>query len=179
MAGKAVEIDCSELERFIEQLDTVGNGALKEELKKYLQALGNEFLRILEEEIIRRRVMDTRLLLKSFHKGNENNVWVLSDGGFTLEIGTNVEYASYVNNGHWTNPKGVKQRFVPGDVVLDTDGKVIEFTYNPNAKTGIMLKQKWVEGTHYLDGAIRTMEKMLPEFLERKLSAWLSNYFGM
>lgn len=179
MAGKAVEIDCSQLERFIRQVDAAGNGALKEELKIYLQALGNEFLRILEDEIIRRHVVDTRLLLNSFHKGSSDNVWIVSDGGFTLEIGTNVKYASYVNDGHWTNPKGVQRRWVPGDVIVDSNGKIVYFSYDPSAKTGIMLKQKFVEGTHYWEGAIRTMNRMMPKYLESKLASWLSNYLGV
>ena len=36
MPGKAIEIDCSQLEAFIKQVDAAGNGVLKEELKKYL-----------------------------------------------------------------------------------------------------------------------------------------------
>ena len=95
MPGKAIEIDCSQLEAFIKQVDAAGNGVLKEELKKYLQALGTEFLRVVEDEIIRRNVVDTRLLLNSFHKGSGDNLWLLSEGGLTLEIGTNVKYASY------------------------------------------------------------------------------------
>ena len=59
MPGKAIEIDCSQLEAFIKQVDAAGNGVLKEELKKYLQALGTEFLRVVEDEIIRRYVVDS------------------------------------------------------------------------------------------------------------------------
>lgn len=173
MPGKAIEIDCSQLEAFIKQVDAAGNGVLKEELKKYLQALGTEFLRVVEDEIIRRNVVDTRLLLNSFHKGSGDNLWLLSEGGLTLEIGTNVKYASYVNDGHWTNPKGGQKRWVPG---YWNGGK---FVYSPGAETGMLLQQKWVEGAHYWEAAIRIMEQMLPELLERKLAEWLSGYLGM
>ena len=36
---------------------------------------GNEFLRILQDEIVRRKVLDSRQLLASFEKGGDGNVW--------------------------------------------------------------------------------------------------------
>lgn len=179
MATKAVEIDYSELSAFFDQVEAAGNGALKEELKKFVEGIGDEFLRIVSEEIIRRKVVDTRLLLNSFQKGSSDGMWSIRDGGFTLEVGTNVEYASYVNDGHWTNPEGVERRFIPGDVVFGVDGRIIEFTYNPSAKTGVMLRQRHVEGAHFWEGAIRTMEKMLPGLMEAKITDWLQDYLGI
>lgn len=179
MATKAVEIDFSQLSSFFDQLEAAGNGALKQEIIKFIEGIGDEFLRIVSEEIIRREVVDTRLLLNSFQKGSSDGMWSIKDGGLTLEVGTNVEYASYVNDGHWTNPKGVERRFIPGDVVLDGDGKIIEFTYNPSAKTGMMLHQKWVEGRHFWEAAIRIMERMLPGLLDAKISEWLHDYLGI
>lgn len=173
MAGKAVKIDYSQLERFADALAAAGNGELKNELQKFLEALGNEFLRIVEDEIIRRNVVDTRLLLNSFHKGDNGNIWKLQSGGMSLEVGTNVTYASYVNDGHWTNPKGVKQRWVPGYWNGD------RFVYSPGAETGMLLKQKWVEGAHYWEASIRIMEQMIPQLLENKIADWLSDYLGI
>ena len=51
--------------------------------------------------------------------------------------------------------------------------------YSPGAETGMLLQQKWVDGAHYWEAAIRIMEQMLPELLERKLAEWLSGYLGM
>lgn len=172
MAVKAVTVDCSELEDFFKKLDRAGKGDLKKEFKKYIGALGTEFLRVVEDEIIRLEVMDTRLLLNSFHKGTGGNVWIMSNGGLTLEVGTNVEYASYVNDGHWTNKKGQATRWVPG--IWNGD----RFVYTPGAKTGMLLKQKWVEGRHYFDSAVNIIEQMLPGFMERKIEEWLLSYFG-
>ena len=87
-------------------------------------------------------------------------------------MGTNVEYASYVNDGHWTNPKGVKLRFVPG-YWLD-DGR---FIYDPTAEGGMVLKQKWVEGKHYWESALRILDKMLPDLLDARLQSWIDEYF--
>lgn len=173
MATKAVEIDYSELSAFFDQVEAAGNGALKEELKKFVEGLGDDFLRIVSEEIIRRKVVDTRLLLNSFQKGSSDGIWSIRDGGFTLEVGTNVEYASYVNDGHWTNPKGVDARWVPGSWNGD------RFIYDSDAKTGMLLRQKWIEGRHYWEGAIRIMEKMLPGLMEAKITDWLQDYLGI
>lgn len=173
MGTKVMEIDCSQLERFVEQMEGAANGLFKQEVHKFLEGIGDKFLEIVVEEIKRRNVMDTRLLLNSFQKGSEGGVWKTETGGMTLEIGTNVEYASYVNDGHLTNPEGVKRRWVPGYWNGD------RFIYSPGVKTGMLLQQKWVEGAHYWEGAIRIIERMIPQFLEKKMAEWLSSYFGV
>lgn len=167
-----VEFDFSEWKDFFQKLARAGSGDFKAEAVQWLDALGIEFLRIAEDEIIRRDVTDTRLLLHSFTKGDANNCWEITDDGLTLEIGTNVDYASYVNDGHWTCEKGEKMRFVPG--VWNGD----KFEYIPGAKTGMILKQKWVQGKPYWDSALRIFEKMFPELLEAKLQQWIERYFG-
>ena len=105
-----VNVDVSEFRAFFQKMGKAASGDFKREMELFLEGLGNEFLRILQDEIVRRKVMDTRQLLASFEKGEQGNVWELSDGDLTLEVGTNVDYASYVNDGHWTNPKGVQYR---------------------------------------------------------------------
>lgn len=170
--GRNVTFDLSEYRQFFTQLSKAAKGDFKRELGLFLEGLGNEFLRILEDEIIRRKVMDSRLLLNSFHKGSEDGVWLLDVDGLTLEVGTNVTYAGYVNDGHWTNPKGQSGRWVPGEWKGD------RFIYEPGAETGMYLKQKWVPGAHYWESALRILEAMYPELLERKLQQWLEDYFG-
>lgn len=167
-----VEFDMREFKEFFRLMGSAAKGDFRKELELFLEGLGNEFLRILQDEIIRRKVMDSRQLLASFEKGSEGNVWSIEDGGLTLEIGTSVNYASYVNDGHWTNPKGVKQRFVPGYWKGD------RFIYDPGAKGGMVLKQQWVEGKHYWESALRILEKIYPEMLEKKLQEWLNSYFA-
>jgi len=172
VAGSYVKIDTSELDIFVKKLNAAGRGGFKRELQVFLEGLAEDFLRLVQDEIIQKRIVDTRLLLHSFHKGDSNNVYQWADGGMTVEVGTDLEYASYVNDGHWTNQKGVRTRWVPGY----WDGET--FIYDPAAKTGMLLKQKWVEGTHYLDSALRLMEQMIPHTLEEKLQEWLDSYFG-
>lgn len=168
---KYVDFDTAGADKFFDALEAAARGGFRKELELFLEGLGNEFLRIVEDEIIRRKVLDTRLLLASFHKSDGNNLWELTEGNLTLEVGSTLEYAGYVNDGHWTNPKGVDRRFVPGYWLGD------RFIYDPTAEGGMMLKQHFVDGKPYFDSALRILDKMLPEFLDKKLQEWLDNYF--
>lgn len=168
-----IEVDTSELSAFFDKCLKAGNGDLKKEFDLFLEGIGMDFLRIIQDEIISKEVKDTRDLLASFQKGENDNVWIHNSGALTLEVGTNVQYAKYVNDGHWQN-----RRFIPGDVVIGKDGKVKEFKYNPSAKTGIMLTAKRVEGKHYWESGIKIIEAMLPKFLDAKIQQWLEQYFS-
>lgn len=168
-----IDIDMAEFKAFFGSVEKAAKGDFRKEFELFLEGLGNEFLRILQDEIIRRQVLDSRQLLASFEKGGDGNVWELTDGGLTLEVGTNVDYASYVNDGHWTNTKGVERRWVPGYWEGD------RFIYDPSEKnSGMLLKQHWVEGKHYWDSALRILDKIYPELLDAKLQEWIDNYFG-
>lgn len=161
-----IEVDTSELGAFFDKCKSAGSGELKKEFELFLEGIGMEFLRIIQDEIISKQVVDTRLLLSSFQKGERDNVWELTQGNLILEVGTNVEYAKYANDGHWQN-----KRFVPGH----WSGE--HFIYNPNEKSGMMLTAKRIEGKHYWESGIAIIEKMIPELLECKLQEWLNNYF--
>ena len=173
MAGKYVRIDATELRRFVERLNQAGRGKeFEKELSRFLDAIAVEFLSYVQDFIIQAGSVDTRLLLNSFQKSGEGNVFIAQEGGLQIEVGTNVEYASFVNDGHWLNPRGVDMRWVPGE----WQGE--RFIYQPGAKTGMLLKQKWIEGSHYFDDAIRLMERMAPQFMERKMEQWLGQFFS-
>lgn len=174
MNGQYVEIDVSEITKFAEKCGRAGKGELKRELLEFLDGIGFEMLRLIEDEIVRLKAVDTRLLLNSFHKGGADNVYELNEGDLTLEIGTNVEYAKWVNDGHKQQPG----RFIPGDVKTDGNGKIIEFHYRPGAKTGMVLKANYVEGKHYMEHAIDAIEKIFPKALEKRVNQWMENYFS-
>lgn len=165
-------LEAEEMKAFFDKCEKAGSGDFKKQFALYLDGLGVEFLRILEDEIIRLKVIDTRLLLNSFHIMDGEDALSVTEGALTLEIGTNVEYAAFVNDGHYTCPKGEKMRFVPGIWKGD------KFEYDPSAKTGMMLKQKWVKGRHFWENAIRIIDRMMPELLEKMLQKWLDSYFG-
>jgi len=168
-----ITIDMSEYDAFFQRMKEAGSGAFKQELQLFLEGLGNEFLRIVQDEIISAGAVDTRLMLASFSKGGGGNIWEISNGGLTLTVGSTVEYAKWVNDGHWANPSGVSVRFVPGSWSGD------RFVYSPGAKGGMILRQQWVEGYHYWESAIKILEQMVPKFLEAKLQEWLDRYFLM
>lgn len=173
MAGRYVSIDTMELRRFIERLNQAGRGKeFEKELSRFLDAIAVEFLSYVQDFIIQAGSVDTRLLLNSFQKSGEGSVFIAQEGGLQIEVGTNVEYAFFVNDGHWLNPRGVDMRWVPGE----WQGE--RFIYQPGAKTGMLLKQKWIEGSHYFDDAIRLMERMAPQFMERKMEQWLGQFFS-
>ena len=165
-------IDMSEFRAFFERLESASKGEFKKELETYLDGIGNDFLKVVQDEIIRRKVMDYRRLLASFEKGAEENIWEIEEGGLTLEVGSSTNYASYVNDGHWTNTKGVEKRFVPGY----WEGH--RFIYDPSAKGGMVLKQHWVEGNPYFDSALRLYRKIFEASLDRKLQEWIDGYLG-
>ena len=173
MAGRYVSIDATELRRFVERLNQAGHGkGFEKELSRFLDAIAVEFLSYVQDFIIQAGSVDTRLLLNSFQKNGEGSVFITKEGGLQIEVGTNVEYASFVNDGHWLNPRSVDMRWVPGE----WQGE--RFIYQPGAKTGMLLKQKWIEGSHYFDDAIRLMERMAPQFMERKMEQWLGQFFS-
>ena len=167
-----VDIDITGLESFIDRLNRAARGDFRRELEQYLKALGTEFLRVVRDEIVSRQVIDTRQLLISFTEGASGNVWTLDTGGLTLEVGTSVNYAGYVNDGHWTNKKGVKTGWVPGTWMAD------RFVYSPGSPDGMLLRQQWIEGRHYWEGGLHVIEKMFPKLLDKKLQEWMDSYFG-
>ncbi len=42
----------------------------------------------------------------------------------------------------------------------------------------MLLKQKWIEGSHYFDEAVRLMERIAPMYMEEKMQEWLEKYFS-
>lgn len=168
-----MKFDIDGLDEFITAIDKAADGDLENELKAWLEAMGMEFLDLIQDEIIRTGTVDTRRLLNSFEKGDRENYWSASDGGLTLDVGTNVHYASYVNDGHFTiDPsKGKDRRWVPGYWSGD------RFRYDPGADTGMLLKFTWVDGTGYWDSALAIFDRIFEKGLERLLQEWIDDTF--
>ncbi|MCM3452738.1 HK97 gp10 family phage protein [Heyndrickxia oleronia] len=160
------------LDELIKKLKNAANGGLKEQMALWLEAMGMEFLDIVQEEIIRTETVDFRNLLNSFKKGDSENVFELKSGGLALHIGTNLEYASFANDGHFTiDPsKNQDRRWVPGR------WKGERFEYDPSADTGMLIKFQWVDGTGYWDNALAIFEKMFTKSLEKKVQQWLDTF---
>lgn len=203
MSNRYVNIDMSEFKDFFQKMERAARGDFRRELNKFLEGLGDEFLRIVQDEFINRNKNTGHAqLVESFVKDGRDNVWRYSDDWLTLEVGTSVKYASYVNDGHQTFdtsktkyfilPNGEKARFVPGrwhggtfipehkegNETIRAHWEGGRFEYDKTADGGMVLKYHWVEGLHFWEAALHAMESICPEILERKLQEWLDNYFG-
>lgn len=87
------------------------------------------------------------------------NAWdrTQSTGG-RVEVYNNTEYAAHVEWGHRQ-----KKRFVPGYWKGD------QFVYDPSAKTGMVLKEKFVDGSKMLHKAMEETEDNIREDARRIL----------
>lgn len=88
-----ISIDMSEYEAFFSRLKQAGNGAFEREIGLFFEGLGMDFLRLVQDEIMKEGALDTRLMLASFSKGDGSNVWEVSNGGLTLTVGSTLDYA--------------------------------------------------------------------------------------
>ncbi|NRF44454.1 HK97 gp10 family phage protein [Bacillus subtilis] len=162
------------IDQFIQSLNRASRGGLKGKYEEWLEAMGFEFLDIIQDEIIRTKTVDTRRLLNSFQKGDQDNIFSMTKGSLKLDVGTNLEYASYVNDGHFTiDPsKNQDRRWVPGRWKGD------RFEYDPaERKTGMLLKFQWVDGSGFWDNAMTIFQLMFERSLERKLQQWIDEEF--
>ncbi|WEZ00673.1 HK97 gp10 family phage protein [Bacillus subtilis] len=161
------------LDQFIHSLNRASRGGLQRKYEQWLEAMGYEFIDLVQDEIIRTKTVDTRRLLNSFQRGDQDNIFSMTSGSLKLDVGTNLEYASYVNDGHFTiDPaKNQDRRWVPGR------WKGERFEYDPAAKTGMLLKFQWVDGSGFWDNAMAIFELMFERSLERKLQQWIDEEF--
>lgn len=160
------------LAEFAANVRKAAGAQLKADIRLAINAIGMEFLRTVQDEILACNAVVTRLMINSFGKGGPDNVWSESDGGLTLDVGSGVEYVRYVNDGHHKTPAGVAARFVPGK--WGSHG----FEYIPGHKGGMLLKAGWVEGKHFWEAALRHVEPIIDRYLNRVLDEWMAKYFG-
>ncbi len=163
--GKYVTVDTGDLDRWVAQTQEAAGGGMRKELVTIKEEVALRFLDAVVDEIYAVGSFDTGRLANSFGRGAADNVWKVGDSGLEIEAGTNVSYADWANTGHWQRPG----RFVPGRWAGD------KFIYEPGAKTGMVLKASWVEGSHYFDDALKLygaeyvsrVEKLLQDALKR------------
>lgn len=182
-----VEFDTRELKQFFQQMEQAAKGDFKKDFSLWIEAVGFDFLSAVQDEIETRRIVDSRLLINSFTRNAEGNIWNVLDSGLTLEVGTNVLYATWVENGH-TQKLG---RFIPGRWENSTfvekkveNGKVIPahweggtFVYDPSAKGGMVLKAEKTNGKQYFKNSFNKYQKKFEKSAEKKLQEWLQKYF--
>lgn len=159
-------IDASELDSFARGVEAA-MADLKPYVGQVLEEAGEEFLNIVQSAIEGAGNVDKGKLLASFTKGGSGNIWELNLGGLTLTIGTNVEYAQWVNDGHRQTPG----RFVPGF----WEGG--HFRYSPGAKSGMVLKASFVAGSHFFDKSVQVLERMFPQMADQAFQQFFQRYF--
>lgn len=117
-----------------------------------LKKMGN----IYHEEVIPHVPVDTSKLVDSF--------FVFDDGipQDYVEVGTNVKYALYVNDGHVQH-----RRFLPAER-LSVGGKA---KYLKRGGKGIMLKERYVKGAFYMEKGMNDakprLERLANSFMEQ------------
>ena len=158
-------IDVSELEGMARKFGEA-SGRLRPFMGGVLEEAGDEFLEIVQDEIMRAQNVDTRLMLDSFSRGSGYNVFELDLGGLRLTVGTRVEYAKWVNSGHSQRPG----RFVPG---IWRGGR---FFYTPGAKTGMVLKASRVDGSGFFDKAAETLRRLFPQIAGARFQGSVDRY---
>ncbi|WP_330938134.1 HK97 gp10 family phage protein [Bacillus licheniformis] len=156
------------LKQLSQTLEKAGQSGFRNEAAKWLEQAGTDFLDLVCDEIVRAGLIDTGSLLRSFKRGAEGNRWEIEKGGLTLEVGTELEYASFVNDGHWTGGKD-EVRWVPGQW---HGGR---FQYDPGSSSGMALKRQWVKGTGYWEHALYIFERLFEKRLNERLQKWLNS----
>lgn len=75
-----------------------------------------------------------------------------------IEVGTNVEYALYVNDGHIQH-----KHFLPADKL--TVGGKAKYLKNSNQK-GIMLRERYVKGAFFMEKGMNSAKPRLERLIE-------------
>lgn len=137
-------------EEFVERFaDLVDKWAEKK--AKLLERMGNVY----HAEIIPNVPVDTSRLVDS--------IFVFGEGipQDYVEVGTNVEYALYVNDGHIQH-----KRFLPAEK-LSVGGKA-KYLKDSNQK-GIMLSEKYVQGAFFMEKGFNSakprLERLVNSFM--------------
>ncbi|MED1802250.1 HK97 gp10 family phage protein [Brevibacillus porteri] len=142
------------------------NRELPDIMQRIYYQLGEELLNHVIDELDSQDLIDTGTLWNSFTQGDQNNVWQF-DGDrntLSLEVGSNLTYAEYLNEGYTID----KSYFVPG--YWNGVGK---FIYDPSAKGGFMVKPRSFIGRKYFDIALRDFQGGMKALLERMLQTEL------
>lgn len=182
-----VEFDMKELKQFFQQMEQAAKGEFKKDFALWLEAVGFDFLKVVQDEIEARDIVDSRLLIDSFTRNEKGNIWRMLDSGLTLEVGTNVLYATWVENGHtqkpgrfipghWKNSKFVEKKVENGKVIpAHWEGGTFE--YDPSAKGGMVLKAEKTKGKQYFKSSFDRYQSTFEKSAEKKLQEWINKYF--
>lgn len=149
-------------------------------IHRIIEELGEALLNAVIDEIYDQDLIDTGLMLNSFARGNEGNVWEWdsSRNAITLEVGSNLGtdgqdseewgYPRLINDGYEIK----KAHFVPG--YWNSGGS---FVYDRNARGGFIAKPRKFIGRKYFDIAVEGFEGGMNGLINRRLEAELARWF--
>lgn len=131
-------------------------------LQNIAEAVGEALLNHVIDEIDKQGLIDTGLMWNSFTRGANDNVWEWDTdrNAITIEVGSSLPYARYVNDGYSIR----KAHYVPG--FWRSNG---QFVYDPNAQTGFMARPRSFIGRHYFDIAVRELEGGMNALIIKRL----------
>lgn len=140
----------------------LADDGIEQVLRNIAEAAGETLLNLIVDEIDKQGLIDTGALWQSFSRGEDGNVWEwdIDRNALTLEVGSNLPYAYYLNDGYTIE----KEYFVPG--YWNGGGS---FVYDTGAKGGFMAKPRSFIGRHYFDIAVAEFEEGMNEFIIRRL----------
>lgn len=144
------------IEGWDEFVERFSNLVYKWEEKKavLLTKMGNMY----HSEVIPLVPIDTSRLVDSISVGG-----IVDD---IIEVGTNVEYALFVNDGHVQH-----KRFLPCRKIT-VDGKT-RLVHDRVSKMGVMLQERYVAGSHFME---KGMTNAKPRF-ERLIESFYRDIF--
>ena len=85
-----------------------------------------------------------------------------------INVVNDMPWSEWYNDGHNLNPPGVAKRFVPGYWSGDN------FVYDPSAKTGMMLKQRFIKGAKVVESFEKFIKTRWDKAAEKGLDDALS-----
>lgn len=140
-------------------------------MQRVVERLGEELLNAVIEEIGKQDLIDTGTMWNSFARGDSGNIWRF-DGdrnAITLEVGSNLTYAEYLNDGYTIS----KYHFVPG--YWNGAGS---FIYDPSAETGFMARPRSFLGRKYFDIAVKNIQGGTRAIIEAQLEREIQRIVG-
>lgn len=144
-------------DRWEDWLKTLANERLDRYKDRVLRTAGLRTLEYLHDLAPER----TGRLVNSFTVNNSENIYEINVNRRVsfARVGTAVPYAIHVNDGY-TQKKG---QFVPGRWASGN------FHYDRQAKGGMVLTGKEIEGAHMFEKSLQYMEEDVPKIIEFEL----------